>query len=279
MNVICMVPSWTETLIECGVNVVGRTRFCLHPADRTKHIAVVGGTKDLHWEKVRELKADLLVVDREENLPWMKDESPIPVHVTHVQSVSDLEMELVRFSQVFPDCAEAFLELSQRWRKQLSISRSWNWSRVPGVIESLNSAGSFAGEHGRQSTSSSLSDHRPEKLVYVIWRDPWMKITKETWIGSVLDLLGAGDFVESTAESFSPETDSKSGPRKYPEFKLDDFDLEKTFFLFSSEPFPFHKKLDELKSLGVRGAVVDGEVYSWFGLRSLMFLESLPSEE
>lgn len=34
MRVVCMVPSWTETLIECGVKVVGRTRYCVHPGDR-----------------------------------------------------------------------------------------------------------------------------------------------------------------------------------------------------------------------------------------------------
>ena len=49
MRVVSLVPSWTETLIEAGVDVVGRTRFCLHPRDRVKSIPAVGGTKDADW--------------------------------------------------------------------------------------------------------------------------------------------------------------------------------------------------------------------------------------
>ena len=64
---ISMVPSWTETLISCGVEVVGRTRYCIHPTPVVKDIAVVGGTKNIDWKKVREIDADLLILDQEEN--------------------------------------------------------------------------------------------------------------------------------------------------------------------------------------------------------------------
>lgn len=46
VRVISMVPSWTETLIYCGIEVVGRTRYCIHPEEAQK-ISVVGGTKDI----------------------------------------------------------------------------------------------------------------------------------------------------------------------------------------------------------------------------------------
>ena len=65
MRVICLVPSLTETLIECGVNVVGRTRFCIHPKDRVEQIAKVGGTKGVNWERCAQLEPDLVVFDRE----------------------------------------------------------------------------------------------------------------------------------------------------------------------------------------------------------------------
>ena len=48
MRVVSLVPSLTETLIDCGVNVVGRTRFCIHPADRVHDIPAVGGTKQVN---------------------------------------------------------------------------------------------------------------------------------------------------------------------------------------------------------------------------------------
>jgi hypothetical protein len=49
MRVVSFVPSWTETLLECGVNVVGRTRYCIHPTEKIQNIAIIGGTKDAKW--------------------------------------------------------------------------------------------------------------------------------------------------------------------------------------------------------------------------------------
>src|SRR3954462_7806167 len=99
MKVISMVPSWTETLIECGVEVIGRTRFCIHPRQVVASIPVVGGTKDVNWQRVQLLNADLLILDREENPKWMAEQAPLPVLDTHVQSVDQLPRELERLGQ------------------------------------------------------------------------------------------------------------------------------------------------------------------------------------
>jgi hypothetical protein len=88
-----------------------------------------------------------------------------------------------------------------------------------------------------------------------------MAVGPGTFIGSVLQKLGARDFISWTDQ-------------KYPQFAMEQFDLQKTFFLFSSEPFPFHKQVAELEKMSVQAAIVDGELYSWFGVRSLQFLES-----
>ena len=58
-----MVPSWTETLLRAGIPVVGRTRFCIHPADQVKNIPIVGGTKEVNWDIVQDLKPDLVLMD------------------------------------------------------------------------------------------------------------------------------------------------------------------------------------------------------------------------
>ena len=67
MRVVSLVPSWTETLLACGVNVVGRTRFCIHPAEKVESIPAIGGTKDLNRESLSELKPDLLLLDEPTN--------------------------------------------------------------------------------------------------------------------------------------------------------------------------------------------------------------------
>jgi hypothetical protein len=244
MKVISLVPSWTEMLISSGVNVVGRTRFCLHPQDQVKSIAVVGGTKDLDWQKLRELKADLLILDQEENLPWMRDEAPIPVLVTHVTSVAGVADEILKIADAIPESRSELKSLAERWRKVSQVQRPWNWEKIPGELECL-----------RRDSSSY------KNLVYVIWKKPWMRIAKGSFIASVLQTLGAGPFLVDH-------------DKKYPEFQMEDWDLNSTYFLFSSEPFPFHRQKAELLKLGVQGSIVDGESYSWFGIRSLRFLEN-----
>lgn len=241
MNVVSMVPSWTEMLLESDINVVGRTRFCIHPEQKVRAIPVVGGTKDLDLKKLGELRADYLILDQEENLAWMKEKSPIPSLVTHVTSVGSVAGEIEKLNSVLK--SPGLEQMARRWQAAGKYSFVWNWRQIPGETALI-----------RRDFESY------ENLVYVIWKKPWMSVSKETFIGSMLELLGAGDFMVSNG-------------KKYPEFDLNSFDLTKTYFLFSSEPFPFHKKIEELKGLGVQGSVVDGEAYSWFGLRALRFLE------
>lgn len=265
MRIISLVPSWTELLIECGMPVVGRTRFCIHPKDQVQDIAIVGGTKDLDWEKVKSLKADLLIIDQEENLPWMKSESPIPVLVTHVTSVQDMPLALKQIENAIHvvDADQDVLQISsvrERWEKILSYKKTWSWPQIPAEIKTLR---------------RDFNDY--ERLVYVIWKKPWMSVREDTFIGSVLSALGAQEKLafrkpgdEAMSRAHGREAFSE---KKYPEFEISAFDLQKTYFLFSSEPFPFLKKESELLELGVQGSIVDGESYSWFGLRALVFLE------
>ena len=94
MRIISMVPSWTETLLECGENIVGRTRFCVHPKETVESIPCVGGTKDIDWEKIKSLNADFLVLDAEENPKKFLEDSPIPCIATHIENVANVATAL-----------------------------------------------------------------------------------------------------------------------------------------------------------------------------------------
>ena len=158
MRVISLVPSWTETLLEAGVNVVGRTRYCVHPAPRVSHLPVVGGTKDVDWEKVRELNADLLLLDREENPLWMAEQSPIRWHATHVRDVPSLAQEMREISSLFNSTvlshwADEAAALTPRSTPppELWLQRWGEWdSQAP--------------------------------IAYVIWKNPWMVVGPSTYI-------------------------------------------------------------------------------------------------
>ena len=248
MRIVSMVPSWTETLIECGCDVVGRTRFCIHP-ERVKDIPVVGGTKSINWEKVKALTPDLLLLDREENTRVMWEESPVEVFSTHVTAGTDLPLELERLAIRLD--YDVLRQVAARWyRVAASLDSSLSaWHDLPGVIEWL-----------RPPTDQAIGS-----FAYLIWRDPWMAIGPGTFIASMLAAVGlppaqllAGDGAE--------------GNPKYP--VIDPAVLpDDAVLLASSEPYPFHRKRESLLELGRPVAIVDGEAFSWFGVRSLSFLE------
>ena len=243
MKVISLVPSWTEMLIECGIEVVGRTRFCIHPKAETNEIPIVGGTKDLDWPKALILGADFLLLDQEENLLWMKEQSPVPVITTHITSVDCVAGEIGKIAQALE--TNQLNSVIQRWKEVEKAQTKWEWNHLPEVKTLL---------------LRDFPDY--EKLVYVIWKNPWMRAGSGTFIESVFTKLGAAPLWIASSQ-------------KYPHFELEDFDKTKTFFLFSSEPFPFAQKeqVHKLRELGLQSAIVDGESFSWFGVRTLRFLE------
>jgi ABC-type Fe3+-hydroxamate transport system substrate-binding protein len=249
MRVVCLVPSLTETLIEAGVHVVGRSRFCIHPEQQVASIPVVGGTKEVDWSKVSALNADLLVLDREENPHSMADESPVPWIATHITSIDDVEAELSRLGEVLSN--ELLASMAERWRSVCESHRSRlrarEWLELPGVLAWI-----------RQPTAST--DH----FVYLIWKDPWMAVGPGTFIASMFDLLGYGLRMLPL-------------DAKYPTFRREDFDPTRTLLLFSSEPFPFDEHKKEIARLPHAAAIIDGKSYAWFGVRSLRFLEALNS--
>jgi hypothetical protein len=237
MKVISFVPSLTETLIEAGVNVVGRTRFCIHPANQVKNIPVVGGTKDASWDKVKSLQADILVFDQEENPRSFAEEAPIPFVATHIVDVKSCAENLRKLASSLQ--APRLREFADRFENLKSQDADLNnfvdWIQAP------------KGEN---------------KIEYIIWRNPMMAVSQNTFIGSVFELL------------------NRSLPlhlSKYPKLS-DEFQNEfkkDTIYLFSSEPYPFAKHREWISSLGVAAGLVDGESFSWFGIRSLKFLEGL----
>jgi len=243
MNVICLVPSITETLIGCGINVVGRTRFCLYPKDKVDHIATVGGTKDIKWERCEKLKPDLVIFDREENLKAMADSCPYPWLDLHISSLENVSTELLRLGEHLEN--ESLKVIAKRWQQVSSTSHAISTLKeIPGVIE-----------WWKKPTTQT-------NFVYLIWRDPWMAIGEDTFIQAMLDQVGL-------------KTARLSFDEKYPVIDIENFSKTDTVLLFSSEPFPFARQKAELAESGFACALIDGEHYSWYGIRSLAFLESL----
>lgn len=244
MRVISLVPSITETLIECGVNVVGRTRFCIHPSAQVDKVSVVGGTKGVDWQRCRALKPDLVVFDREENLRQMAVECPFPWVATQVTSVGDCAGEFELLANKLE--SEALLAHAHHWREldKKPALQQVDWGAVPGQLATLQQ---------QQDVY--------QRVEYLIWRDPWMAIGPQTFIASVMNKLGFAGCLSPHQENYPILDDAQLAARN-------------TFYLFSSEPFRFLRYQDQLRNAGYNGAIVDGEVYSWFGIRSLRALQA-----
>ena len=59
-RIISLVPSQTELLVDLGLedNLVGVTKFCVHPKGIRKIKTVVGGTKNVNYEKIKVLQPE-----------------------------------------------------------------------------------------------------------------------------------------------------------------------------------------------------------------------------
>lgn len=242
MRVISLVPSLTETLIACDVEVVGRTRFCIHPEETVQSIPVVGGTKGVNWNTCAALEPDLVILDQEENTREMADTCPFPWLSTHITSVNNVGEELDKLAGELDN--DELINHAKGWKviAQTEDMDFPGWENLPGVM-------------------STLTPVHPaiDRAEYIIWRKPWMGIGPDTFIHSVLVKIGIGDFL--------PAHDAP-----YPELADEDMYRNDTCYLFSSEPFPFARYENELRSSGQMGMIVDGEFFSWFGIRSYRLL-------
>jgi hypothetical protein len=251
-KVVSLVPSWTETLLECDIEVVGRTRYCIHPQEKVCQISEVGGTKHLNKQKLLELNCNYILLDKEENKKDIYEfclKNNIEPLTTHVQSLQDVSIELAHLGVQLKN--RKLIKLSERWRAAHLKIQSWDrtsenatWMNLPGVMEWIR----------RPAIE-------PQQYVYIIWKDPWMWVAQPTFIADFLNQLGYK----------TPQAETK-----YPKNQdLSEFNSQTTCFLFSSEPYDFLKIKEQLKNnFSNPMALVNGESWSWFGSRALKFIES-----
>lgn len=160
-RIVSLVPSQTELLAELELDeqVVGLTRFCVHPEGWTKQKAIVGGTKQVNADRIRALQPDLILANREENTQAMVDElsAIAPVYVTDVGTLDDA----------------------------LAMMRT-----VGRLTGRSHKADTLA--HEIHVRFAALHPSRPIRTAYLIWHDPLMTVGHDTFIH---DMLARGGFV------------------------------------------------------------------------------------
>ena len=243
-KIVSLVPSWTETLIQAELDVVARTRFCIHPAEKVKKLPAVGGTKSLNLDQLLALKPDFVILDKEENKKEMADvlaDHNIELLVSHIDSLKST--------------IEFLNELSARFQNVKLKEFAHQYEELTAHPSSLSVDKFF-----KNSVLQSNNKIDILNLDYIIWKNPYMAIGPNTFINDVFKLF---NLKLNLAESQD---------KKYP--VVEEPQIKKSHCLFSTEPFPFLQQTELLNAEGFNYSIVDGEKISWYGIRNLNFLLS-----
>ena len=227
-RIISLVPSQTELLVDLGLrdSIVGITKFCVHPPSLKSEKSIVGGTKKVNFQKIASLNPDIIICNKEENTEEMvlQLEKIAPVWVSDIQTISESIFTIEQFGKLFKVAEKAAEIISKIELGILSLNRS-------------------------------IQNIPKRKVLYLIWKDPYMAAGKNTFINELLQL-----------NNFINVIDRENS--RYPEIGNDEFKSAELIFL-STEPYPFKEKdvLKLKKEFDAEIRLVDGEFFSWYGSR------------
>jgi len=120
-RIVSLVPSQTELLADLGLEekIVGVTKFCVHPSQLRKQKKVIGGTKTVSYKKIAALKPDIVLRNKEENTEEIVTTlaSKYTVHVSNIESLSDAQVLIEMYGQLF-DCRSEAAEMIEKIKKK-----------------------------------------------------------------------------------------------------------------------------------------------------------------
>src|SRR5690606_6735162 len=110
-RIVSIVPSQTELLFDLGLEekIVGITKFCVHPYHFKATKTLVGGTKKVHYEKIRLLNPDIIIANKEENTQEIVEELQkiAPVWTSDIKTLDDNKAMISEFGKMFNCRTEA----------------------------------------------------------------------------------------------------------------------------------------------------------------------------
>lgn len=240
LKIVSLVPSQTELLFDIGLedNIVGITKFCVHPRRKVSHITKVGGTKRFNFDRIAALKPNLIIGNKEENYQEgiRKLQLQYPVWMSDIKTMAD---NLAMIEAIG------------------TITNKLNEARV--MISRIN------------QMLSGFDKISYKSVVYLIWKNPLMGVGGNSYINHLLSLCGFDNCLKHQ--------------ERYPEITEEALaTLSPQLILLSSEPFPFNlKHIPDIQKICPDATVVlvDGEMFSWYGSRTLKaipYFESLKKE-
>ena len=256
-RIVSLVPSITELLFDMGLGayVVGRTGFCVHPAPAVFAVPKVGGTKDVNIAKIRRLAPTHVLVNVDEN------------QLATVQALRACVPHVIVTHPITPFDNLALVD---------QIYDAFKATKLIAIYDHLTMTSAIKNEIKQKLEQlKATREAKEQKVLYLIWKDPWMTVARDTYISQMLDLIGwktwppvnGGDGIAT------------AGAARYPVvLGNEDWLASVDKVLLSSEPYSFktchiHEVRQWLPHAQVQ--LVDGEMLSWYGSRAVLGLEYL----
>ncbi|MBN2692219.1 MAG: ABC transporter substrate-binding protein [Burkholderiaceae bacterium] len=254
-RIASLVPSLTETLIALGLQqqLVARTGFCVHPRADVRAIPKVGGTKDVHLDALRALQPTHVLVNIDENtrdtVQALRAFVP-QVIVTHPQSPQD-NLDLFALLGTTFSGVHGVASRAEAFRRNLLA-----------VLDDLHT-----------------SRFAARKVLYLIWRAPWMTVARDTYISRSLATVGW----HTLPDVLGGDGLHQPGSTRYPSFDWSaDWLNAVDCVLLSSEPYRFGaahasevRTLLAARDLHPEVHCIPGEWASWYGVRAIDGLRQL----
>ncbi|WP_299226088.1 ABC transporter substrate-binding protein [uncultured Psychroserpens sp.] len=231
-RIVSLVPSQTELLHDLGLEneIVGITKFCVHPVHYKQKKAIVGGTKQVHFEKIKALKPDIILCNKEENTKDMigKLQAIAPVHISDVYTITDSLQLILMYGKLFN-------------KTKASVS----------MVASIKAKQKAFAKH--------IEGSQKLKVTYFIWKNPWMVAAKNTFINEMLTINNFENCYKN--DNRYPEIELSQLKQLKPEMIL----LSSEPYPFKEKDVKILKPLFPNTII----KIVDGEAFSWYGSRLL----------
>lgn len=241
-RIVSLVPSLTELICDLGLagQLVGRTGFCIHPRATLKAIPKLGGTKDVNLARLRQLAPTHVVLNIDEN----RRET--------AQALMRFVPHLIVTHPLAPKDNPPLYRL------------------IGGIFNRRGEAETLCRRFGEAYAEARAATRLlpRERVLYLIWKNPWMAVSRDTYIARMLGVVGWSTLPAASSA-------------RYPAVSFDgEIATRAERVLLSSEPYRFGQRdiagMRELPVLQDKQiTLIDGEMTSWYGSRAIEGLRYL----
>ncbi|MES2419289.1 MAG: helical backbone metal receptor [Bacteroidota bacterium] len=237
-RIISLVPSQTELLFDLGLDaeVIGITKFCIHPIGKFASCTKVGGTKKLKIEVIRALKPDLIIGNKEENtqqeIELLMEEFPV-----WMSDISNLEEAIAAITQI-----------------GAIVNREPEAAYLNHLIK--------AGFNDLQVLAVEKNIH--QSVVYLIWKDPYLFAGKYTFIDDILSKIGLNNVIIMPRYPERSLNQLQTLEPKFVFLSSEPYPFKENHIAEIQSILPRSKIM-----------LVDGEMFSWYGSRLVKAVDYL----